>query len=65
MQRLSYPAETVLYNKITRDRIVLSFKDGPRQPLRRRPKESHRRVGKPRSRKLSLAARAAVVKHNG
>ena len=27
MHRLSDPTETVLSNKITRDRIVLSFKD--------------------------------------
>ena len=36
MQILSYPTETVLCNKITRNRIVLSFKDCPRKPLRRR-----------------------------
>ena len=35
MQRLSYPTETV--NKITGNIIVLSFKDSPRKPLRRRP----------------------------
>ena len=38
MPRLSYPTETVLSNKITRNRIVLSFKDSPRNPLGRRPK---------------------------
>ena len=38
MLRLSYPTETVLSNKITRNRIVLSFKDSPRKPLGRRPK---------------------------
>ena len=39
MQRLSYPTETVLSTKITRDRIVLvlSFKNSPRKPLGRRP----------------------------
>ena len=37
MQRLSYPTETVLSNKTTRKRIVLSFKDSPRKPLRRWP----------------------------
>ena len=37
MQRLSYPTETVLSDKITRNRIVPSFKDSPRKPLRRRP----------------------------
>ena len=37
MQRLSYPTETVLSNKIARNRIVLSFKDSPRKPLGRRP----------------------------
>ena len=37
MQRLSYPTETVLSNKITKNRIVPSFKDSPRKPLRRRP----------------------------
>ena len=36
-QRLSYPTETVLSIKITRNRIVLSFKDSPRKPLKRRP----------------------------
>ena len=33
---LSYPLETALSNKITRNTIVLSFKDSPRKPLRRR-----------------------------
>ena len=33
MQRLSYPTETVLSNKITRNRIVLSFKDSPKKPF--------------------------------
>ena len=37
MQRLSYPTETVYSNKITRNRIVLSFKVCPRKPLGRRP----------------------------
>ena len=37
MQRLSYPSETVLSNKITKNIIVLSFKDSPRKPLRRGP----------------------------
>ena len=37
MQRLSYPAETVLYIKITKNRIVLPFKDSPGKPLGRRP----------------------------
>ena len=37
MQRLSYPTETVLSNEIPRNIIVLSFKDSPRKPLRRRP----------------------------
>ena len=36
MQRLSYPTETVLSNKITRYRIVLSFKGSLRKPLGRR-----------------------------
>ena len=36
--RLSYRSETVLSNKITRNRIVLSFKDSPRKPLGRRPR---------------------------
>ena len=35
MQRLSYPTEAVLTIKITRNRIVLSFKDSPQKPLRR------------------------------
>ena len=37
MQRVSYPTETVLSNKITRNRIVLSIKDIPINPLGRRP----------------------------
>ena len=37
MQRLSYPTENVLSNKITRNNIVLSFKDSPQKPLRRQP----------------------------
>ena len=40
MQRMSYPTETVLSNKIIRIRIVLSFKDSPRKPLGRRPLSS-------------------------
>ena len=32
-RRASYPTETVLSNKITKNRIVLSFKDSPRKPL--------------------------------
>ena len=36
MQRLSYHTESVLSNKITGNRINLSFKDSPRKPLRRR-----------------------------
>ena len=39
MQRLSYPTETVLSNKIYRNGIVPSFKDSPRKPLRRRPQD--------------------------
>ena len=37
MQRLFYPIETVLSNKITRNGIVLSFKNSPRKLLGRRP----------------------------
>ena len=37
MQILSYLTETVLSNNITRNRIVLSFKDSPIKPLRQRP----------------------------
>ena len=37
MQRLSYTTETVLFNKITRNIMFLSFKDSPRKPLGRRP----------------------------
>ena len=37
MQRQSYPIETVLSNKITRNIIVVSFKEIPRKPLGRRP----------------------------
>ena len=40
MQILSYPSETALSNKLTWNRIVLSFKDSPRQPLGRRPSVS-------------------------
>ena len=35
MQRLSYLTETVLFNKIARNRIVPSFKDSPSKPLGR------------------------------
>ena len=38
MQRPSYPTETVLSNKITMNRIALSFKNSPRKPLRWRPR---------------------------
>ena len=41
MQRLSYTTETVLSNMVARKRIVLSFKDSPRKPLRRRRKVSY------------------------
>ena len=41
MQRMSYLTETVLPSKITRNIIVLSFKDSPRKPLGRRPREVH------------------------
>ena len=37
MQRPAYLTEIVLSNKITKNRIVLSFKDSPRKPLRRPP----------------------------
>ena len=37
MQIQSYPTETLLSNKITRNKIVLSFKDSPGKPLGRRP----------------------------
>ena len=48
MQRLSYPTETVLDNNITRNRIVISFKDSPRKPLGRRPSEGGgKRSGQP------------------
>ena len=40
LQSLSYPTETVLSNKMTRDRIVLSSKDSPKKPQRRRPRDS-------------------------
>ena len=33
MQRLSYPTETVLINKVTRNRIVLLFKEIPRKTI--------------------------------
>ena len=39
----TYMTEIVLSNKITRKRIVLSFKDSPRKPLRRRPHITQRR----------------------
>ena len=38
MQKLSCPTETVSSNKLTGNRVVLSFKDSPRKPLRRRPR---------------------------
>ena len=37
MRGLSYVTETVLSNKITRNRIVQSFKESPQKRLRRRP----------------------------
>ena len=40
MQRLSYPTETVLFHKITMNRIVPSFKESHIKPLRRRPGHS-------------------------
>ena len=40
MQRLSNPMETLLNNKITRKRIVLSFKDSPRKADRPTKKQS-------------------------
>ena len=43
MQRLSYLTETMLFRNITRNRIVLSVKDCPCKPLRRRPKEGRRK----------------------
>ena len=43
MQRLSYLTETTLSIKITKNRRVLSFKDSPRKPLRRRPLVQRRR----------------------
>ena len=45
MQRLSYPTETVLSNKITRNRIVTSIKDSPRKPLGRRGSEGRLHSG--------------------
>ena len=42
MEILSYPTETVLSNKINRNRIVLSFKDNALKPLKRRPKGKFR-----------------------
>ena len=39
MQRLYYLTETVLFNKIARNRIVPSFKDSPSKPLGRWPKD--------------------------
>ena len=33
-ERLSYPTETVLSNNITRNIIVLTFKDSPRKPFK-------------------------------
>ena len=37
MQKLSYPTEKVLFTKITKNKIVLSFKDTLRISLRQRP----------------------------
>ena len=37
MQRLSYLTETLLSYKTNKNRIVLSFKDSPGKPIRRRP----------------------------
>ena len=41
MQRLSYPTETVISNKIMINRIVISFKHSPRNVLGRRPGVSY------------------------
>ena len=49
MQRLSYPTETVLFNKITRNIMFLSFKDSPRKPLGRRPTDKSGLVFQSRS----------------
>ena len=37
MLRLSYPSETVLCSKFSRNRIVLSFRESPRKTLGQRP----------------------------
>ena len=37
MQRLSYPTQAVLSNKINKNRVIISSKDSPRKPLGRRP----------------------------
>ena len=39
---LFYPSETVLSKKITRKRMVLSFKDSPWKPLGGRPRQTKR-----------------------
>ena len=59
MERLSYLTETVLSNMITRNRIVLSLKDSPRKPLRRRPiNASHHYNGSKLFLAFELTARA-------
>ena len=47
MQGLSSPTGTVLSNKKTRNGIVISFKDSPRKPLGRRPREAAARAHLP------------------
>ena len=70
MQRLSYPTETVLSNKVTRKRIVLSFKDSPRKPLGRRPRMMRQtcllllRFPRSRSRSFSICAHSAMIGRN-
>ena len=56
MQRQSYPTETVLSNKITENRIVLSFQDSPRKPLRRRPKKEKGKLIKMAAQKAAQVA---------
>ena len=65
IQRLSYPTETALSNKITKDRIVPSFRDSLQKALRQRPYVSWDHItfhiGKTRSSSSSQACQANLV----
>ena len=66
MQGQSYQNETVVSKKITRNRIVLPFKDSPRKPLGRRPPANateRRKGGKKGSGDVVVAAVIAIARY--